>query len=253
MPGKRHPTPPKGGGGATASPQREELGEIVRGCGLDRSSVLAAYILGSQLWGTEGPASDLDVLVVVRGSAPKKTTHVGRRYDVSILGEDAFRDRCKEQRFPELLCQHLCGSHVLLPARAGFAAAAVVPARLVDRLEIDAEKDLERAAKLMDKGDVNHSRKVICHALRQHHLALQLLRSGDALNFTALQHIHQELGLRHPCAAQLTGNGDGWLMNEWQKAMQEVDDDTDAAARALLQRLRHLVRAAAEDRDRGGA
>lgn len=77
-----------------------DLATICARLKLVEKDVLNVYLLGSRLWGTAGPESDWDFLVVVRdkaavlAKAPKRflNVHTGN-YDAMILSQSFFVEK----------------------------------------------------------------------------------------------------------------------------------------------------------------
>eukprot|EP01062_Namystynia_karyoxenos_P076007 TRINITY_DN7397_c0_g1_i2.p1 TRINITY_DN7397_c0_g1~~TRINITY_DN7397_c0_g1_i2.p1 ORF type:complete len:283 (+),score=67.80 TRINITY_DN7397_c0_g1_i2:64-849(+) len=186
-------------------------------------SLLGVYIQGSRLWGTAGPHSDVDLLVVVAGDAPKRATHSGR-FDISWIGEECFRQRQREGRLQELLCQ--------------WAPPQLVLKALPPELRGHKAEPLAIAAEVADETE-----KDLCHCVRAHLLALQIIRTGSVSNFAASRAVHSALGLAHAtayCDAHAAP-----APGLWERLVDEAGEGPaagESAARAYLEHLRAALR-----------
>eukprot|EP01062_Namystynia_karyoxenos_P076006 TRINITY_DN7397_c0_g1_i1.p1 TRINITY_DN7397_c0_g1~~TRINITY_DN7397_c0_g1_i1.p1 ORF type:complete len:308 (+),score=70.53 TRINITY_DN7397_c0_g1_i1:64-924(+) len=211
-------------------------------------SLLGVYIQGSRLWGTAGPHSDVDLLVVVAGDAPKRATHSGR-FDISWIGEECFRQRQREGRLQELLCQWAPPQLVLKALPPELRGHKAEPLAIAAEVADETEKDLGRVAKLEARGMREHARKIICHCVRAHLLALQIIRTGSVSNFAASRAVHSALGLAHAtayCDAHAAPAPDGGgIAGLWERLVDEAGEGPaagESAARAYLEHLRAALR-----------
>ena len=178
---------------------------------LQRSAVVACYVLGSRGWGTAHKGSDYDLVVVTSDSrgktkgAAKEQIH-GSGVDACVVSENEFRVRVQRHEFMLVPCRSACTVGLVatpsnelvqtaclwLPAtcvllqRKDFAATFVLdPAALFESTLLESARDWRRVRQCFKKGQAAKAKKIVGHTLRMVLLARQIATHGKIVDYSA--------------------------------------------------------------------
>ena len=198
---------------------------VARTLSLDDSVVLCVFLVGSRFWGTAGPRSDWDFIVVtskcVWGAEDKPVDrHVGI-VDAHILSRQHFEEGLRCQRFRYILCLHLPKVCVL---RSTWKAKwSRDPRPLRDTFLAEKERDLRMAKKYFAKGERFRACKTLVHTLRMFVLGKEVVETGAMTQFGCGRDELQGFQWNTP--------------SDWSAAQEFVDGCVATAERAFLQSL----------------
>eukprot|EP01120_Amphizonella_sp_Union-15-10_P009139 TRINITY_DN3407_c0_g1_i1.p1 TRINITY_DN3407_c0_g1~~TRINITY_DN3407_c0_g1_i1.p1 ORF type:complete len:222 (-),score=42.44 TRINITY_DN3407_c0_g1_i1:120-785(-) len=166
--------------------------EIFQRLKVPSKEVLSCFLVGSRLWGTNGPKSDWDLILVVN-KAPSGalkgflSVHQGQ-LDALIVSKEEFNLRVASGSFLEVVCCFLCrlGSPYCLYSTASFSSSySLSPDKLFATVAKQTERDWRMAQKYVEKGNLERGKKTIVHAFRVLLISKQIVEKDNIDDFFA--------------------------------------------------------------------
>ena len=170
---------------------------------MQRSDLLSIFVLGSRLWKTHRPSSDWDLMIVLKDSAKAAprggitSVHSGNgKIDATLITLSEYRDRCRRHEWLVLLTRWLPRECVLLGPGDGVSSDSSLALKrelLAATVGRETARDWKRARKYIERGDLARGKRTLGHTLRMNVLAEQLARCGAVADFSAANHLVEEL------------------------------------------------------------
>lgn len=170
------------------APLLDRLCHILR---VPAQEVRAAYRVGSRVYGTAGPTSDEDFVVVLSKPGQKQDLAFAEAVNIVVHGVATFQTALDDQSVFALECHFAPVDQVILNPRPPFKYT-------LDRkkLSISATErsnaDWQKAKKKFPE-EPEASRKKAFHALRVPAFALQIAKAGKLTDFTCANAWHAEM------------------------------------------------------------
>ncbi|MDC0740379.1 nucleotidyltransferase domain-containing protein [Polyangium mundeleinium] len=167
------------------------LSRLIAVLRISRAEIRAAYRVGSRVYGTAGPGSDEDFLVVLGKSGQRQDLAFAEGLNVVIHGVATFQDALDDQSVFALECHFAQPAHVLVAARPPFRYTLdrkKLAASAIGKSTADWQKAKKRFA-----DEPAPSRKKAFHALRVPVFALQVAKTGKITDYAAANHFLAEL------------------------------------------------------------
>jgi len=173
--------------------------EVCKKLQVPQAGVLACYILGSRLWGTNGPKSDWDLLIIVN-KLPKASekgflsVHQAN-LDALIVLKKEYLDRIAAGSFLEVVSCFLPSDHphCLFLSKSFKPKYTPVPAQLLATVNQQTKRDLRMAEKYTVKGNLERGKKTIVHAIRVLLISLQIIQHNKIVDYTAAKNYFDEM------------------------------------------------------------
>jgi hypothetical protein len=155
------------------------------------ADVRAAYRIGSRVYGTAGPTSDEDFVVVLSKAGQKQDLAFGEGINIVIHGVTTFQTALDDQSVFALECHFAPSEQVLVTPRPAFKYTLDRKKLSISATE-KSNADWQKGKKkfLEEPGP---SRKKIFHSLRVPAFALQVAKTGKLTDFTAANVWHKKL------------------------------------------------------------
>ena len=156
-----------------------------------RAEIRAAYRVGSRVYGTDGPGSDEDFLVVLGKPGQRQDLAFAPGLNIVIHGVTTWKDALDDQSVFALECHFAAPPHVLVAAHPPFRFT-------LDRKKLAASAigkstaDWQKAKKRFEE-EPGPSRKKAFHALRVPVFALQVAKTGKIGDYAAANHFLEEI------------------------------------------------------------
>jgi len=150
---------------------------------VSRADLRAAYRVGSRVYGTAGPGSDEDFLVVLGRPGQKQDLAFAPHLNIVIHGVATFEDALADQSVFALECQFAQPAHVLVAPRPPFRYTLdrkKLAASAIGRSTADWQKAKKRFV-----DEPGPCRKKAFHALRVPVFALQVAKTGKITDYAA--------------------------------------------------------------------
>lgn len=147
------------------------------------TAVRFACRVGSRVYGTAGPHSDHDYLVVLVDPAQKQDLLFGDQINVVLHGTRTFESALAEGGVFAFEAVFAPAPHILKPARPPFAVK-LDKKKLFESATSRSKSDFDKARKTFED-EPEAAKKKLFHALRVPTFALQLSRTGKLTDFTA--------------------------------------------------------------------
>lgn len=150
------------------------------------AEIRAAYRVGSRVYGTAGPTSDEDFLVVLSKPGQRQDLTFAEDLNIVIHGVATFQEALDDHSVFALECHFVEAPHVLVAARPPFRFTLdrkKLAASAIGKSTADWQKAKKRFAE-----EPGPSRKKAFHALRVPAFALQIAKAGKIHDFTAANH-----------------------------------------------------------------
>lgn len=166
----------------------DRLLSILRVAPLD---VRAAYRVGSRVYGTAGPTSDEDFVVVLSKPGQKQDLAFAKGINIVIHGVTTFQTALDDQSVFALECHFAPAEQVIFAPRPAFKYT-------LDRKKL-ALSATEKSNADWQKGkkkfleEPGPSRKKIFHSLRVPAFALQIAKTGKLTDFTVANAWYKDL------------------------------------------------------------
>jgi hypothetical protein len=159
----------------------ERITKVLRA---DPGEIIAAWRIGSRVYGTARPDSDHDYLVIQRGEAVKTDLLFGDEVNIILRGLAPFQQSLREQTMVALEAYFAPPEHTLRPLRPGQVTCQIDRRLLREKASERSLSDYKKAARTHDD-EPGPARKKLFHALRVPIFAAQLLRHGRLVDLTA--------------------------------------------------------------------
>jgi len=166
----------------------EELLALIR---RGDAEVHSVFRCGSRVYGTAGPASDEDFVVILADRKAKKDLLFRGGANFVIQGVDAFRDAIAEQSVFALECLFLPPAHKLKETRGAFAFK-LDKKRLAGSATGRSDADFAKAARTFD-AEPDAAKKKLFHALRVPTFARQIMERGRIFDYAAASPLWNEI------------------------------------------------------------
>lgn len=170
------------------SPEYQRLLAILR---QPDSAVRFACRVGSRVYGTAGPGSDHDYLVVLVNPGQKQDLLFGKDVNVVVHGVRTFQAALEEGGVFAFEAVFAPVEHRLKEARPPFTYR-LDRIRLAASAAARSKSDFDKARKCFEE-EPGPSKKKLFHALRVPMFALQLARTGKITDFTEANGYHAEI------------------------------------------------------------
>ncbi|MDI1479516.1 hypothetical protein [Polyangium sp. y55x31] len=167
------------------------LGRLLAVLRVPHAEIRAAYRVGSRVYGTAGPASDEDFLVVLGKPGQRQDLAFAPGLNIVIHGVATFEDALSDQSVFALECQFAPLAHVLVAPRPPFRYTLdrkKLASSAIGRSTADWQKAKKRFV-----DEPGPSRKKAFHALRVPVFALQVAKTGKITDYAAANHFLAEL------------------------------------------------------------
>lgn len=163
----------------------DEYQEVLGVARREDNEVLAAFRVGSQVYGTDRPESDRDYMLVL--NTPVRVEDVARspRVDVVVRGVQGFKDSLWSGNIFSVEC--VCAP-LPLKGAAEFSTFKIKERTHLQRVLFSA---LEKAKADFNKGVKVNDPKRVYHAFRVLRFAQQILRTGYIHDFTVAREIYE--------------------------------------------------------------
>jgi hypothetical protein len=145
------------------------------------SAVHAAFRVGSRVYGTAGPGSDHDYLVVLADPGQKQDLLFGENVNVVVHGVKSFQAALDEPSVFAFEGVFAPPEHRLKEPRPDFSFK-LDRRRLAESAAARSLSDYQKAQKRFSE-ELDPSKKKLFHSLRVPLFALQLARSGKITDF----------------------------------------------------------------------
>ncbi|MDI1442882.1 hypothetical protein [Polyangium sp. 6x1] len=158
---------------------------------VSRAEIRAAWRVGSRVYGTAGPASDEDFLVVRSKPEQRQDLAFAEGLNIVIHGVTTFQDALDDQSVFALECYFAQPAHVLVASRPPFRYTCdrkKLASSAIGRSTADWQKAKKRFVE-----EPGPSRKKAFHAMRVPVFALQVAKTGKISDYTAANHFLAEL------------------------------------------------------------
>ncbi|MDI3281786.1 nucleotidyltransferase domain-containing protein [Polyangium sp. 15x6] len=156
-----------------------------------RAEIRAAYRVGSRVYGTAGPGSDEDFLVVLGKPGQRQDLAFAPGLNIVIHGVATFEGALEDQSVFALECQFAPSAHVHVAPRPPFRYTLdrkKLASSAIGRSTADWQKAKKRFV-----DEPSPSRKKAFHALRVPVFALQVAKTGKITDYAAANHFLAEL------------------------------------------------------------
>ncbi len=163
-----------------ASPLLDRLLPILRVAVTD---VRAACRVGSRVYGTAGPNSDEDFVVILSKPGQKQDLAFAEGINIVVHGVTTFQTALEDQSVFALECHFAPPEHVIIAPRPAFKYVLdrkKLAVSATERSQADWQKGQK---KFLDEPEP--SRKKIFHSLRVPAFALQVVKTGKLTDFTS--------------------------------------------------------------------
>jgi hypothetical protein len=174
------------------SPEYERLLAVVR---QPDSAVRAAFGVGSRVYGTAGPRSDHDYVVVLSAPGQKQDLLFGEAINVTLHGARSFEAALESGSVFAFEALFAPPPHRLKEPVPPFAVK-LDRKKLCESAAARSKSDYEKAKKRFSE-EVEASKKKLFHSLRVPLFACELLRTGKIQNFAAAGEYFEEI-MSHP-------------------------------------------------------
>lgn len=182
----------KGKSRLAVDPEYQRLLAIL---GQPDSAVRAAFRVGSRVYGTAGPGSDHDYLVVMADPAQKQDLLFGEQINIVLHGAKTFQAALDEPSVFAFEGLFTPPEHCLKAPRPPFSFK-LDKKRLAESAISRSTSDYEKARKRFGD-EPGPSRKKLFHSLRVPLFARQLARTGKITNFAEANDHYIEIAT-HP-------------------------------------------------------
>ncbi len=147
---------------------------------INENEILNIYLLGSRLWGTAGPQSDWDFLIVLKSLPSGKATTHNAEIDATLYSKEKFLENSKENSFLELLCRFLPQEYVWRESVDLKKEICVIPKLLIKSVKEEADRDWNFAKKQIEKQNIEKGKKILIHLLRMLQITIQILQNTSS-------------------------------------------------------------------------
>lgn len=193
-----------------SKPLLERLLPILR---VSSTDVRAAYRVGSRVYGTAGPNSDEDFVVILSKPGQKQDLAFADGINIVVHGVTTFQTALDDQSVFALECHFAPNEHVVVPPRPAFKYV-LDRKRLVISATEKSQADWQKGQKrFLD--EPGPSRKKIFHSLRVPAFALQIIKTGKLTDFSVANAWHREI-------AQGPDDDSGWYAERFGKTRQNL-------------------------------
>jgi hypothetical protein len=147
------------------------------------TDVRAACRVGSRVYGTAGPNSDEDFVIVLSTLGQKQDLAFAEGINIVVHGVNTFQTALDDQSVFALECHFAPSEHVIVLPRPAFKYTLdrkKLAISATERSHADWQKGQK---KFLDEPQA--SRKKLFHALRVPAFALQVARTGKLMDFTS--------------------------------------------------------------------
>lgn len=158
---------------------------------VEAPALRAAWRVGSRVYGTAGPTSDEDFVVVLARKGQRQDLAFAPGLNVVLHGPESFAEALAKQSVFALECHFAPAEHTLLAPRQPFAYA-LDKRRLAASATERSEADWSKARKRFGE-EPAASRKRLFHSLRVPLFAAQVARAGRLEDLGAARALHAEL------------------------------------------------------------
>ncbi len=155
------------------------------------SAVRGAFRVGSRVYGTAGPTSDHDYLVIVEKVDQKQDLLFGPNINVIVHGAGSFAAALNDGSVLAFEAHFAPAAHRLKEPRPPFLPK-LNPEKLGASAESRSTSDFEKAKKWF-KEELEPSKKKLFHSLRVPLFALQLMRTNRLTNFDAANDYFEDI------------------------------------------------------------
>lgn len=160
-----------------------DLASLLRCLGRNERNVYAVYRSGSHVYGTAGPRSDEDFVVILDAPGIRDDLVRHHKFNIIIRGRERFTVSLTQQNVFALECLFLPAHHILKPPARPFPYT--LDRHLLAQSAVErSDADFDKAAKRFGDEPLP-SRKRLFHALRVPAFALQATRFAKIVDYTA--------------------------------------------------------------------
>jgi hypothetical protein len=162
------------------------------------AEVHSVFRCGSHVYGTAGPGSDEDFVVVLAAPGAKKDLLFRGGANFVIHGQDSFRAAIAEQSVFAIECLFLPSEHKLKETRGAFAYKPD-KRRLAESAIARSDADFAKAARTLSD-EPRAAKKKLFHALRVPIFAFQITERGRIVDYGAANHHYRAIMARDDAA-----------------------------------------------------
>lgn len=159
------------------------------------AEVHSVFRCGSRVYGTAGPASDEDFVVVLADRDAKKDLLFRGGANFVIHGVETFKAAIAEQSVFALECLFLPPEHKLKEKTKGAFAYKVDRKRLAESAIARSDADFTKAARTLED-EPAAAKKKLFHALRVPMFALQIAERGRIVDYGEANHHYRAIMAR---------------------------------------------------------
>ena len=171
-----------------SNPLLDQLLAILR---VSMTDVRAACRVGSRVYGTAGPNSDEDFVIILSKPGQKQDLAFADGINIVVHGISTFQTALDDQSVFALECHFAPLEHVMVSPRPAFKYTLDRKKLAISATERSLADWQKGQKKFLDEPDA--SRKKLFHALRVPAFALQVARTGKLTDFTCANGWHRDI------------------------------------------------------------
>eukprot|EP01087_Luapelamoeba_hula_P002581 TRINITY_DN12247_c0_g1_i1.p1 TRINITY_DN12247_c0_g1~~TRINITY_DN12247_c0_g1_i1.p1 ORF type:complete len:222 (-),score=22.37 TRINITY_DN12247_c0_g1_i1:67-732(-) len=175
---------------------RMEAGWVVQNFNLDDANVIAIYLYGSRVYGTETERSDWDYIVVLHnGPNPEETIQgVAADADATIMHVDRYQQLLNQHSMNMLECLFLPRDKILLERQDFRKTWMLDAAQLRRSVSARVGHSWSKAQKKLEVAhEIYIGKKSLFHSFRIMAFGIQIARHGSIMDYSAMNHIWTEI------------------------------------------------------------